>query len=49
MDDPLPQPVIGEGGLMAPFPDAPGFGHLVDADWVRSQPHDDPSGILAGL
>jgi L-alanine-DL-glutamate epimerase-like enolase superfamily enzyme len=49
MDDPLPQPVIGEGGRMAPFPEAPGFGHLVDADWVRSQPHDDPSDILAGL
>jgi L-alanine-DL-glutamate epimerase-like enolase superfamily enzyme len=49
MDDPLPQPVIVEGGRMAPFPDAPGFGHLVDADWVRSQPHDDPSDILAGL
>jgi len=49
MDDPLPQPVIGEGGRMAPFEEAPGFGHLVDADWVRSQPHDDPGGILAGL
>ena len=49
MDDPLPQPVIGEGGRMAPFPDAPGFGHLVDADWVRSQPHDDPDGILRDL
>jgi hypothetical protein len=34
---------------MEPFQEAPGFGHLVDADWVRSQPHDDPSGILAGL
>ena len=30
-------------------PEAPGFGHLVDADWVRSQPHDDSGGILAGL
>lgn len=49
MDDPLPQPTILPGGRMQPFPDAPGFGHLVDADWVRSQPHEDPSGILAGL
>jgi L-alanine-DL-glutamate epimerase-like enolase superfamily enzyme len=49
MDDPLPQPVITEGGLMAPFEEAPGFGHLVDADWARSQPHDDPSDILADL
>ena len=49
MDDPLPQPVIIEGGLMAPLPEAPGFGHLVDVEWVRSQPHDDPDGILAGL
>ncbi len=49
MDDPLPQPVIGEGGLMAPLPELPGFGHLVDVAWIRSQPHDDPSGILDGL
>jgi L-alanine-DL-glutamate epimerase-like enolase superfamily enzyme len=49
MDDPLPQPDIGDGGRMAPLPEAPGFGRLVDADWVRSQPHDDPDGILAGL
>ncbi len=49
MDDPLPQPVIGDGGLMAPLPEAPGFGHLVDADWARSQPHDDPAGILREL
>lgn len=49
MDDPLPQPTILPGGHMAPLPEAPGFGHLVDADWVRSQPHDDPAGILAEL
>ena len=49
MDDPLPQPVIGDGGLMAALPEEPGFGHLVDADWARSQPHDDPAGILAEL
>jgi hypothetical protein len=49
MDDPLPQPVILEGGLMAPLPELPGFGHMVDSDWVRSQPHHDPSDILADL
>jgi hypothetical protein len=49
MDDPLPQPELIEGGRMRPLPQAPGFGHLVDADWVRSQPYDDPHGILDGL
>ncbi len=49
MDDPLPQPTILPGGLMAAIPEGPGFGHLVDADWVRSQPHDDPAGIVASL
>lgn len=49
MDDPLPQPRLIAGGLMEPFPEAPGFGRLVDAEWVRSQPHDDPDGILATL
>lgn len=49
MDDPLPQPTILPGGFMAPLDEAPGFGRLVDADWARSQPHDDPGGILLGL
>jgi L-alanine-DL-glutamate epimerase-like enolase superfamily enzyme len=49
MDDPLPQPTILPGGRMAPLPEAPGFGHLVDASWAREQPHDDPAGILAEL
>lgn len=49
MDDPLPQPTILAGGHMASLPEAPGFGHLVDPDWVRSQPHDDPAGILGDL
>ncbi|CAN5655254.1 enolase C-terminal domain-like protein [soil metagenome] len=49
MDDPLPQPELDDQGRMLPFADAPGFGHMVDADWVRSQPHDDPDGILRGL
>jgi len=49
MDDPLPQPTLLDGGRMAAFPEAVGFGHLVDADWVRSQPHHDPDGILDEL
>jgi L-alanine-DL-glutamate epimerase-like enolase superfamily enzyme len=49
MDDPLPRPQLIEGGLMEPLEEAPGFGRMVDPDWVRSQPHDDPDGILAGL
>jgi len=49
MDDPLPQPVIDVDGRMSALPEAPGFGELVDADWVRSQPHEDPAGILDGL
>lgn len=49
MDDPLPQPVILPGGLMAPLPEELGFGRLVDPDWIRSQVHHDPAGILATL
>ena len=49
MDDPLPQPTITDGGRMQPLDEGLGFGDIVDADWIRSQPHDDPSGILADL
>jgi L-alanine-DL-glutamate epimerase-like enolase superfamily enzyme len=49
MDDPLPQPEIIEGGLMRALPEEPGFGHIVDAEWVRTQPHDDPHGVLDDL
>jgi L-alanine-DL-glutamate epimerase-like enolase superfamily enzyme len=49
MDDPLPQPTILPGGLMAPLPEEPGFGRIVDVDWIRSQPHDDPDGLLGDL
>jgi hypothetical protein len=49
MDDPLPQPTILVGGRMDALPEGPGFGHLVDVDWIRSQPFDDPSGVLDGL
>ena len=49
MDDPLPQPRLLAGGLMEPLPEAPGFGRIVDVDWIRSQPHDDPDRILDGI
>jgi L-alanine-DL-glutamate epimerase-like enolase superfamily enzyme len=49
MDDLLPQPTILPGGLMAPLPEEPGFGRLVDASWIREQPHDDPAGIVDDL
>lgn len=43
--DSLPQPVVRDG-LMEPLPDEPGFGRLVNPDWMRSVPHDDPAGII---
>lgn len=43
--DSLPQPVVRDG-LMDPLPDEPGFGRLVNPDWLRSVPHDDPAGII---
>jgi L-alanine-DL-glutamate epimerase-like enolase superfamily enzyme len=49
MDDPLSQPEIIDGGLMRPLPEEPGFGSIVDAEWLRAQPHDDPHGILDDL
>lgn len=49
MDDPLPQPVIGHGGRMDALPEAAGFGEIVDASWIRAQPHEDPAGMLADL
>ncbi len=49
MDDPLPQPQLTAAGFMRPLEEAPGFGHIVDAEWVRSQPHDDPDAILDDL
>jgi L-alanine-DL-glutamate epimerase-like enolase superfamily enzyme len=49
MDDPLPQPTILSDGRMAPLPEDLGFGRLVDPDWIRDQPHDDPGGVLDDL
>jgi L-alanine-DL-glutamate epimerase-like enolase superfamily enzyme len=44
--DSLAQPVI-DGGKMAPLPEEPGFGKLLDLDWATSQPCDDPDRILS--
>src|SRR5260370_36301428 len=46
MDDSLLRPKIRDGGRMDPLEELPGFGSLVDADWIRSRPDDDPSGLL---
>lgn len=49
MDDPLPQPAMLPGGRIEPLEESPGFGRLVDAEWARDEPHEDPDGILAEL
>lgn len=48
MDDPLAQPLVSDG-LMAPLPEAPGLGRLVDLEWIASQEHRDPQGLLDNL
>lgn len=44
--DSLIQPSMGRDGHMEPFPEQPGFGPLVNPEWARSQPHQDPDRIL---
>lgn len=48
MDDCLVQPVV-EDGLMAPLPEAPGFGTLIDVSWIEEQQVIDPFGLLEDL
>ncbi len=43
--DSLAQPVIANG-KMAPLPEQPGFGSLLNLDWATSQIFDDPHHIL---
>lgn len=45
--DSLERPVIGPDGRMSPLSRGPGFGPLVNRDWARSQPHDDPDNMLS--
>jgi hypothetical protein len=44
--DSLRQPEIAADGLMKPLPEEPGFGTLVNRDWVLSQPYEDPDHLL---
>lgn len=44
--DSLAQPKIIEGGLMLPLPEEPGFGNLINIDWILTQQHQDPEGIF---
>jgi L-alanine-DL-glutamate epimerase-like enolase superfamily enzyme len=43
--DSLAQPVVANGE-MEPLPESPGFGPLVNADWLAEQDVDDPDGIV---
>lgn len=47
-DDALAQPEIMQdrSGLMKPLPQGPGFGRMIDKEWCKSQPYDDPNHIL---
>lgn len=49
MDDPLRQPTLDSEGLMAALPEEPGFGPLVNTDWIKEQRYDDPDGVLAAI
>jgi L-alanine-DL-glutamate epimerase-like enolase superfamily enzyme len=43
--DSLARPVVSEGA-MAPLPEAPGFGDLVNREWISTQKFSDPDDIL---
>lgn len=47
MDDSLEQPQV-KGGFMSALSDAPGFGELIDVDWVFAQQVEDPEGLFDG-
>jgi L-alanine-DL-glutamate epimerase-like enolase superfamily enzyme len=46
--DSLAQPVVSEG-LMEPLPMAPGFGDVVNLDWVGEQEVEDPDALLEAV
>ncbi len=46
--DSLRQPTIRDG-LMEPLPPEPGFGPIVNLEWIAEQIVDDPDGLLEGL
>jgi L-alanine-DL-glutamate epimerase-like enolase superfamily enzyme len=46
--DSLRQPTV-VGGLMEPLPEEPGFGPLVNVDWLADQDADDEDGLIRSL
>ena len=48
MDDYLDQPVVHDG-YMEPLPGSPGFGVLVEPEWIGMQVVTDPEGLLDDL
>ena len=48
MDDCLAQPMVTDG-YMAPLPDEPGFGTLVDPQWIAGQILSGPADVRPGL
>jgi L-alanine-DL-glutamate epimerase-like enolase superfamily enzyme len=48
MDDGLEQPIVS-GGLMRSLADDPGFGTLVNLEWIEKQSYEDPDGVLDDL
>lgn len=46
--DSLVRPVVADG-LMQPLPEGPGFGEIVNLDWIAEQQVEDPGGLLADL
>ncbi len=44
--DSLEQPTLDELGRMLPLAQDPGFGDLVNREWIATQEYDDPDGIL---
>lgn len=45
--DSLRQPEILTGGLMAPLPEEPGFGNLVNREWISTQKYQDPEALFS--
>lgn len=46
--DSLVQPIVIDG-LMQPLPQSPGFGELVNPDWLMAQDNVDPDGLVLSL
>lgn len=46
--DSLARPVVADG-MMEPLPEGPGFGEIVNLDWIADQQVVDPGGLLADL